>query len=78
MKKIITVLIILGFAASASAKNVFMCKKIHWQKDRVYAVRAAIHRGTHIILPERIIGKPVPGNRDAWNNQNGFLSNRRT
>lgn len=42
------------------------CTEIIWQPFQTYTVKSALHHRTHIILPEPIQGKPVPGSPQLW------------
>jgi type IV secretory pathway VirB9-like protein len=69
MKKMVGILalpILLSTGTAATASSVSACKEIHWQPYQVYTVRSALHQRTHIILPEPVQGKPVPGSPQLW------------
>lgn len=51
---------------SAHAADVQPCREIQWQPYQLYTVTASLHQRTHIILPEPIQGKPVPGSPQLW------------
>lgn len=62
---------LLAACLSATSLSVFAdeigyCKKIYWNPDRVYPVKAAMNRATHVILPEDMVGNPITGNQDLW------------
>lgn len=67
-----SVLLSLGFAFSclvapdSFARVPGKCENLHWQPNQIYTVKAALHHGTHIILPEKIMGNPITGNIDLW------------
>ena len=68
MKKAILVIALLMAMVSAShAKDVGGCKTIKHKPGRVYLIRAALYKGTHITLPARLMLEPVPGNNALWN-----------
>ena len=68
MKKIILVLIaLIRIASAAEANDVGGCKTINFKEGRVYLIKAALYKGTHITLPERLMLDPVPGNEALWN-----------
>ena len=61
---IISILLIFSFVAlvQASEKN---CKTIKWRKGKVYVIKGAMYRGTHIILPEKLLQPPICAN-ELW------------
>lgn len=42
------------------------CKSINQKKGKVYTIKAALHKATHIQLPERLMLPPEGGDRDLW------------
>ena len=68
MKKVILVLIAFMFLTPAAyASDAGGCKTINFKEGRVYVIKAALYKGTHITLPERLMLDPVPGNNALWN-----------
>ena len=68
MKKVILVLIAFMFLApAAKANDSGGCKTINFKQGRVYVIKAALYKGTHITLPERLMLDPIPGNNALWN-----------
>ncbi len=67
MKRHLTILIILmGLALPAIAKDSGGCRTIHHKEGRVYVIKAALYHGTHIRLPEKLLIEPIPGDADLW------------
>lgn len=57
----------LSFSTVAGNGPTSKCRVINWKEDQVYNVRAALHKATHIVLPENMLGgKPIPGDSDLW------------
>ncbi len=54
------------FGTVAQASGVAPCRVVQWQPYQLYTISAALHQRTHIILPEPIQGKPVPGSPALW------------
>ncbi len=67
INKIILVFLVIN--APVNATSVSACKEIHWNPYQVYTVKSALHRRTHIILPEPIQGSPIPGSPQLWDVQ---------
>jgi type IV secretory pathway VirB9-like protein len=65
-KCLTTGLLVTALAAPAAAVEVEPCTPVHWQPNRVYTLKAGLHKATHIILPQPILGAPIVGNRDLW------------
>ena len=66
LQRLFSALLFLVLVNSASAADVQPCREIHWQPYQLYTVTASLHQRTHIILPEPIQGKPVPGSPQLW------------
>ncbi|MBL0319162.1 MAG: TrbG/VirB9 family P-type conjugative transfer protein [Alphaproteobacteria bacterium] len=43
------------------------CRIIHWQPDQLNHLQATMDHATHVILPKKILGQPIVGNRELWN-----------
>jgi type IV secretory pathway VirB9-like protein len=61
----IIIIIISNAALNAVAKET-ECREILFKEDRVYEIKAAMYKGTHITLPERLIFAPQVGNNELW------------
>jgi hypothetical protein len=64
MKKAILAIIITLYAGAAMAEE-GRCKTINVKEGMVYKINAALYKGTHIQLPERLMFKPQGGS-DLW------------
>jgi len=68
MKKVILVLsVLICFVPGVYADDAGGCKTINFKEGRVYVIKAALYKGTHITLPERLMLDPIPGNTALWN-----------
>jgi len=61
---IISIVLVFSFVTVglASEKN---CKTIKWRKGKVYVIKGAMYRGTHITLPEKLLQPPICAN-ELW------------
>lgn len=66
MRRQLATVAFLLIATTAHAGGV-ACKKLMWEPGKTYDIYSAMDQTTHIILPERIQGKPIIGNRELWN-----------
>jgi hypothetical protein len=67
MKRLFLLLVVVLLPVSVSfAGEIESCKTIHYKPSQVYVVRASLHKASHIILPEPILGKPINGNVNLW------------
>lgn len=64
MKKLLLILAALIAAAGTAAAD-GKCQVIHYKADQVYEIKAALYKGTHIQLPERLMFPPQGGS-DLW------------
>lgn len=67
MKKVLIgfFIFIVANTLAAWAQDVGSCKKVHFKAGRVYLIKAALYKGTHITLPERLMLDPVAGS-ELW------------
>lgn len=66
MRKISAIALLLSLALAAPAAAASGCKVIKAKGNRVYSIKAQIHKYTHIQLPERFMDKPLTGNDALW------------
>jgi type IV secretory pathway VirB9-like protein len=59
-------LLLVCMAATAAAAADSKCKTINYKQGGVYTIKAALHKGTHIQLPERLMFPPQAGDSDLW------------
>lgn len=59
-------IVLLGLALPALAKDSGGCRTIHHKEGRVYVIKSALYQGTHIKLPEKLLIDPIPGDADLW------------
>ena len=56
------ILLQAGIVIAADGK----CKTINFKKGGVYTIKAALYKGTHIQLSERLLFPPQAGDSDLW------------
>jgi len=67
MNRFLLIFVLLLVSVSvAFADDIECCKTIHKKPGQVYVVRAMLHKASHVILPEPILGEPINGNPDLW------------
>lgn len=59
-------LLIITPQALAESRDAGHCQTVHWTKGRIYNLKAALHQTVHIILPDRLLTLPTPGNKELW------------
>lgn len=66
MRRVVAILI-SSIALTANAGQSTACKKLMWEPGKQYELYSALNQSTHILLPERLVSKPIVGNRELWN-----------
>ena len=62
---IISLLLIFSFVTVGLAASEKNCKEIKWRKGKVYLIKSALYKSTHIILPEKLLQQPICAN-ELW------------
>lgn len=62
---IISILLVFSFVTVGLAASEKNCKEIKWRKGKVYVIKGALYKSTHIILPERLLQEPICAN-ELW------------
>lgn len=66
MRKIATIAVLLVLVLMANQAAASGCKTIKAKGNKVYYIKAQMHKYTHIQLPERFMDKPLTGNDALW------------
>lgn len=62
----ITISLLALISANTAWADDESCKIIHYKPGKVYTIKAALYKGTHIQLPERMLFPPQPGDGELW------------
>lgn len=62
---IISLLLVFSFVTVGQAASEKNCKEIKWRKGKVYLIKSALYKSTHIILPEKLLQPPICAN-ELW------------
>jgi len=62
---IISILLVFSFVSVGMAASEKNCKEIKWRKGKVYVIKGALYKSTHIILPEKLLQAPICAN-ELW------------
>lgn len=66
MRRYLTVIALTIAAANAHAGQSSPCKRLMVEPGKQYEIASTLDQSTHIIFPEPLMSKPIPGNRELW------------
>ena len=61
----VLIVLLMAFPMNVFAEGE-QCRLVNYERHKFVRVKARLHHGTHIELPEALIARPVTGNRDLW------------